>query len=135
MLITSVFAIILMGLGCTNSKPRGSDIPLTAVTFVSAEQIGGTEGTADSTGLTLTFSADPTTLTVDNITVTGATKGTLSGSGTTRTLAISGITVGNGETVSVAIANPSGYTIIGSPKTAVVYKDPTVIKTVNARRS
>ena len=98
-------------------------IPPTAVTFESAVQTGGTSGTADSTGLTLTFSVDPTTLTADNITVTGATKGALSGSGLTRTLAISNITVGNGENVTVAIANPSGFTLTGSPQTAVVYKD------------
>ena len=94
----------------------------TAVTFESAVQTGGTSGTADSTGLTLTFSVDPTTLAAGDITVTGATKGALSGTGTTRTLAISNITVGNGETVSVAIASPSGFTLTGSPQTAVVYK-------------
>jgi hypothetical protein len=94
----------------------------TAVTFVSAVQTGGTWGTADSTGLTLTFSVDPTTLTADNITLTGATKGALSGSGTTRSLTISSITVGNGETVSVAITNPSGYSISKSPRYAEVYK-------------
>jgi hypothetical protein len=99
----------------------GSFTP-TAVTFESAVQTGGTDGTDNSTGLTLTFSVDPTTLTADDITLTGATKGALSGTGTTRTLAISDITVANGETVSVAIANPRGFTISGSPKTAVVYK-------------
>ncbi|HOV12803.1 MAG TPA: DUF1566 domain-containing protein [Spirochaetota bacterium] len=72
--------------------------------------------------MTLTFSVDPTTLAASDITVTGATKGALSGTGTTRSLAISAITVGNGETVSVAIASPSGFTISGSPKTAVVYR-------------
>jgi hypothetical protein len=94
------------------------------VDFLSATQISGASGTADSTGLTLTFSADPTTLTADNITVTGATKGDLSGSGTTRTLTISNITVLNGETVSVTITSPAGYSISGSPQTAVVYRAP-----------
>ena len=96
----------------------------TGVTFDSAVQTGGADGTTDSTGLTLTFSADPTTLSVDDITVTGATKGALSGTGTTRSLAISDITAANGGTVSVAIANPSGYSISGSPQTAVVYRAP-----------
>ncbi len=96
---------------------------LIPVTFNSAVQSGGTSSTADSTGLTLTFSVDPTTLAASDITVTGATKGVLSGTGTTRSLVISAITVGNGETVSVAIASPSGFSISGSPKTAVVYKD------------
>ncbi|MBN2650824.1 MAG: DUF1566 domain-containing protein [Spirochaetales bacterium] len=105
---------------------------LTAVTFESAVQTGGTSGTVDSTGLILTFSVDPTSLTADNITVTGATKGTLSVTGTTRTLAISNITVANGETVSVAIADPSEFTISGSPQTTVVYKDIRVRVTYNA---
>ena len=95
---------------------------LTNITFLSATQIGGTSGTANSRGLILNFSADPTTLTAGNITVTGATKGALSGTGATRTLAISNITVANGETVSVEITRAVGYLITGSPKTAVVYK-------------
>jgi formylglycine-generating enzyme required for sulfatase activity len=94
-----------------------------AVTFESAVQTGGTSGTVSSTGLTLAFSADPTTLTAQHITVNGVTKGALTGSGTTRTLGISNITVGNGETVSVAIANPDGFAISGLLQTAVVYKD------------
>ena len=97
----------------------------TAVTFESAEAADGADGTTNTTELTLTFSVDPTTLTADDITVTGALyKGALSGEGTTRTLAISDITVGNGETVEVAIASPSGFTISGSPQTAVVYRAP-----------
>lgn len=102
----------------------GDDSTPTAFTFESAVQTGGTSGTTDSTALTLTFSDDPTTLTAGDITVTGATSGELTGTGTTRTLAISDITVGNGETVSVAIASPSGYTIDGSPETVVVYRAP-----------
>jgi len=96
----------------------------TAVTFESAVQTGGTSGAADTTALTLAFSFDPKTLAANDITVTGATKGALSGSGLTRTLAISDITVSNGETVTVAIASPTGFTLSGSPKTAVVYRAP-----------
>jgi len=93
------------------------------VIFQGVVQTGGDDDPpATTTGLTLTFSVDPTTLTVDNITVTGATKGTLSGTGTTRSLTISAITVANGATVSVEIANPAGYAITGSPQTAVVYR-------------
>lgn len=55
-----------------------------AVTFESAVQTGGSSDTADSTGLTLTFDIDPTTLAAGDITVTGATKGALSSTGTTR---------------------------------------------------
>ena len=131
-IIVIIFAIagILLLPGCSTPKndPASKNDPTpTAVTFESAVQTGGTSGTTDSTGLTLIFSVDPTTLTSDEITVTGATRGALSGTGTTRSLAISVITVGNGETVSVAIASPSGYSISGSPQTAVVYKDTRVV--------
>ena len=120
-----IVASLMLTIACDLTGPddgNGGETTPTAVTFVSAAQTGGTSGTVDSTGLTLTFSVDPTTLTADNITVTGATKGALSGSGTTRTLAISGITVADGATVSVAIVNPSGFTISGSPQAAVVYR-------------
>ena len=130
-----IAASLLLTTGCptpVDGGNGGGGTPPTAVTFVSAVAADGADGTENTTELTLTFSVDPTTLTADNITVTGATKGALSVSGTTRTLAISNITVANGETVSVAIANPSGYTISGSPKTAVVYKDLRVRVTYNA---
>jgi len=92
------------------------------VTFQSAVQTGGTSNSVTTTGLTLSFSVYPTTLTADNITVTGATKGTLSGTGTTRSLVLSAITVANGETVSVTVTSPAGFAITDSTKTAVVYK-------------
>jgi len=63
---------------------------------------------------------------LDDITLTGATKGELTGSGLTRTLNISNITVENSETLSIEITNPSGFTISGSPQTAVVYRAPYV---------
>lgn len=110
----------------TAAFPATGSVPDVDVVFENAVQTGGTSETANSTGLTLTFDVDPTTLTVDNITVTGATKGVLSDSGTTRNLAISNITVANGATVSVTITSPAGYAISGSPKTAVVYRAPYV---------
>ncbi|HPH03771.1 MAG TPA: InlB B-repeat-containing protein, partial [Spirochaetota bacterium] len=61
----------------------------------------GTPGSVTTTELTLTFDVEPVGLDIDDITVTGATKGSLSGTGTTRTLTISGVTVGNGGTVTV----------------------------------
>jgi hypothetical protein len=123
--ILSVIAIMLMSYGCTQTESddggEGGPAPI-AVTFESVVQTGGTSGTSDSTGLILTFDVDPTTMTADNITVTGATKNALSGSGTTRTLSISKLTVDNNTTVSISISNPSGYAISGSSKTAVVYR-------------
>ncbi len=122
-----VAALVLFAIGCEMPGTGGDGgVSPTAVTFESAVQTGGTSETADSTGLILTFSVDPTTLSADDITLTGATKGELTGTGTTRTLAISAITVGNGKTVSVAIADPSGYTISSSPQTAVVYREITI---------
>ncbi len=97
------------------------------VTFSDATQVGGISDTTSSTSLTLTFSFDPTTLAASDIIVTGATTGALSGSGTTRSLTIAAITVANGATVSVAVASPVGYSIAGSPRTAVLYKAPVVV--------
>lgn len=92
-----------------------------AVSFVSLTA-NGVSGSVVTTALTLTFDVDPASLTASDITLTGATKGTLSGSGTSRTLAISAITVANGSEITVALANPAGYAIAGSSKTVSVYK-------------
>jgi titin len=59
-------------------------------------------------------------LAASDITVTGATKGALSGTGTSRSLAISAITVANGANVTVALANPAGFTITPASKTVAV---------------
>jgi|GEM_PF-1921104 len=108
--------------GTSDYSPSSSSIPLKSVVFQSAVQTGGTSATVDSTGLTLTFDVDPDILSADNITVTGATKGALTGTGTTRSLAISDINVANEGNVSVSITSPSGYSITGSPQTAAVYR-------------
>lgn len=97
------------------------------VVFSGVTQAGGAANAATTTSLTLNFSVDPASLTASNITVTGATAGTLTGSGTTRNLEISDITVADGATVSVSVTSPSGFAITGSPKTAVVYKAPITI--------
>ena len=64
----------------------------------------GTANTVDSTQLTFTFSREPVGLVAGNITLTAgtgsATRGTLSGSGTTWTLGITGVRQGN---ITVAI--------------------------------
>lgn len=122
-LLYSLAVILVLALtltGCSGGKSSGGGGTATVV-FENVVQSGGISETADSTGLILTFSRDPKTLTADHITVTGAIKGALSGTGTTRTLAISNISVGDGGTISVAITNPPGYKIEGSPKTVVVY--------------
>ena len=103
-----------------------------SITFNSAAQTGGTPGTVSSTGIVLTFSADPVGLTAGDITINSGTgaavKGiTLSGSGTTRTIELSSVSI-EGD-VSVSIGNFGGFTVNGSPQTATVYRDnvaPTV---------
>jgi|GEM_PF-2580653 len=95
------------------------------IEFLSAAQVGGTDGTAYTTALTLTFSENPEGLQVSHITVTGATRGELTGTGgDTRTLAISNIEVANGANVTVSIAN-FGY-FVGTPtgaRDAQVFRD------------
>ena len=118
-LLIAVSLLLTIGCDLTGTNDAG----YTEVTFLSAEETGGTSSTVDSTGLTLTFDVDPTTsLKAGNIILLGATKGELSGSGTTRNLAISDIIVGNGATVSVAIMSPSGVLISGLLQTANIYR-------------
>jgi uncharacterized repeat protein (TIGR02543 family) len=81
----------------------------------------GMSGSVTTTVLTLSFDVDPSSLAADDITVSGATKGTLSGTGTTRTLGISAITVVNGPNVTVALASPAGFSITPSSRTVAVY--------------
>jgi fibronectin type 3 domain-containing protein len=95
---------------------NGGDV---AVTFNSV--IANGSSTQTTTQLTLTFSQAITGLSASDITLSGmsgASKGTLNGSGSTYTLGISGFT-GSG-TLSVAVAK-SGYAISGSPKTVSIY--------------
>jgi hypothetical protein len=99
-------------------------VPPTVVTFTAA-QTGGTSGTADSTGIVLTFSTSVTGLTADKITITNGTgaavKGTLSGSGTTWTIALTSVTTeGN---ISVDVADWTGFDVTTSAQTVAVYKD------------
>jgi hypothetical protein len=117
--------IVFLTIGCdfigdNDGRIDGETTPTTVI-FESMVAIDGADGTANTTGLSLSFSVDPTTLTTEHITVAGATKGELIGTGTTRTLSISNITVANGEAVSVVIETPNGYSLSGSPKLAVVY--------------
>jgi len=105
--------------GGNNSGGNNSGGGDTAVTFSSVTADGSVAQTTAQ--LTLTFSQAITGLTANDITlsgVSGVTKGTLSGSGPSYTLPISGFT--SGGTLSVAVAR-SGYTISGSPKTVSIY--------------
>ena len=91
-----------------------------AVTLNSVSANGSSSQT--TTQLTLAFSKAITGLSADNITlsgVTGVTKGTLSGSGPSYALPISGFT--SGGTLSVTVSSPTGYSISGSPKSTTIY--------------
>jgi len=97
------------------------------IVFLGTSQWGGSFAVAETTELTLNFNTDPTFLSADLITITGATKGTLTGKGLSRTLSISDITVMNGDKVSVTItcpaeSVPSGYAFAESTRTARVYR-------------
>ena len=91
----------------------------TAVTLDSVIPNGSNSQT--TTQLTLIFSHAITGLTADDISlsgVSGVNKGTLSGTGSTYTLPISGFSAGG--TLSVEVAK-SGYTISGSPMPVTIY--------------
>jgi hypothetical protein len=96
----------------------------TNVSFV-ATQAGGTSGTANSTGIVLTFSESVSDLTAGNITITdgtgAVTKGTLSGTGTTWTIGLTNVaTQGN---VTVAVGNFGTFNVTTPPQTVTVFKD------------
>ena len=91
----------------------------------TAVQTGGTSGTADSTGINLTFSDLVEHLTADDITITNGTgvvtKGTLSGSGTTWTIGLASVTSqGN---VTVTVGNFGWFNVITGAQTVAVYKN------------
>lgn len=104
-------------MGCQNAntpEDKPSEVKFSGLTA------NGTAGSVSTTKLTLTFSADPTTLATSDITVTGATKGALTGTGTTRILSVSEITVANGANITVALSNPAGFTFTPASKTVAV---------------
>jgi len=84
----------------------------------------GTAETEDTTVLTLEFDVVPQTLSIHDITITGATKGTLSGNGNTRQLTITDITVEEGETITIEIADPAGFVLLTKTKTVVIHRAP-----------
>jgi len=101
-----------------------------AVTFNSVAANGSASQT--TTQLTLIFSQTIAGLSDTDITlsgVSGVTKGSLSSSGSTYTLPISGFTAGG--TLSVAVSK-SGYSISDSPKTITIsyYSDSSIAKDI-----
>ncbi|MCL2066220.1 MAG: InlB B-repeat-containing protein [Treponema sp.] len=88
------------------------------VAFTGLSANGGSTQTTSQ--LTLTFDKPVTGLVASDITLSGmsVTKGSLSGTGPTYTLSISGVS--SGGTLNVSVAKP-GFTISGSPRTVTVY--------------
>ncbi|MGI6726498.1 MAG: Ig-like domain-containing protein [Christensenellales bacterium] len=90
----------------------------------TAEQTGGANGTADSTGIKLTFDKDITGLTADKITLTNGTgeasKGNLTGSGQTWDLAFAQVT--KPGDIYVSIANFGDYRVTNNPQPVRVHK-------------
>jgi len=120
LLITLVFGIILVG--CkeepTDDNNKTNHISDPDITYnVTAN---GTANTETTTQLTFTFSAEVSGLTAENITITNgtgsATKGTLTGNGTSWSLNITNISAG---TVKIKIVKTG---IENSEKTVTVYK-------------
>ena len=91
------------------------------ITFNSVTANGSALPLQSSTQLTLTFSQAIIGLSANDITISGVSdvnKGTLSGSGPTYILPISGFT--EDGTLTVAVAK-SGYTISGTSKPVIIY--------------
>jgi len=96
------------------AQPR---LPVNFVALIA----NGFNDTETTTELTLLFSSDPTTLEAGDITVIGADKGELSGTGPIRNLEISNIGVNNGDEVTVTLKSPAGYDIIPSSRNVAVF--------------
>jgi|GEM_PF-5437190 len=116
-------AVLLMGtsvlVACGKNDSNDTSNPISiSWTGLTANGAADTETT---TALTLTFDKDPTTLSVDNISLAGAKKGELGGTGVTRTLDIYNISVNEGDDLTVTISNPNGFAISGSTKTVTVH--------------
>jgi len=119
-ILTTALVFTMMVVGCDNGLTGDNEAPQTVeYEFNSATANGSSMET--TTQLTLTFSQAIAGLSAADITLTGVsdvTKGTLSGTGPTYTLPISGFNTG--RTLNVAVSK-TGYTINGSPKNVTIY--------------
>ena len=116
----------------TGTAPTGNT-PLTGISF-SAVQTGGTNGTADSTGINLIFSQAVIGLTASDITISNdtgaAVKGTLSGSGTSWNIGLLSVTTQGNVTVSIDDFN--SLRITNSPQSVAIFKDQTIAPTITS---
>jgi len=117
--LDSLIANYTTGLKSIQSGGSSGGGGSTSVTFSGLTANGSSSST--TTQLTLTFSAAISGLAAGDITlsgVSGVSKGTLSGSGPSYTLPISGFTAGGTLTVAVAKSN---YTITNPSRTVTIY--------------
>lgn len=101
-----------------------TDFKGTEVTISSMTQVGGTSGSADSTGIEITFGKAVTGLKAEHITITNdtgaATKGDLTGSGTEWTIALASVeTAGK---VKVLVSGLDGYKFPATATEVTIYK-------------
>ena len=91
--------------------------------WTGAAQAGGESGQADTTAVDITFSREVPGLTADHFTVEGTAAGALTG-GTDGIywLAISDITVEDGEEITVSVTSPEGYEITPASQTVQVWR-------------
>jgi len=119
-----IVAMAFVFVGCDNgTTDSGSGNQPVPVTLNSVTADGNSDGTSNTTELTITFSAAVTGITADSFTLSGKatspSKGALSGSGPTYTLPISNF-IANDE-ITIRVGNVPDYDITGDPKTANIY--------------
>ena len=110
-------AVLLSGCPTAVTDPTPSPIQ---VEFTSLAA-NGESAVTTTTEFYLTFDVDPGNLTVTDVTVTGAGLDSVSGAGNTRTVAVSGITVADGDSVTVDLGDRAGYEVTPMSRTVPVY--------------
>lgn len=113
LLIVMIIAIAVATVAC-GKKPEQTPTTTTNLEWIEL-LADGVAGIKETTRLQLKFDKNPTNITEANVIIVGATKGKLTGVGTSRYLAISNILVAEGAHVTVTLTNPVGFSI--TPKT------------------
>jgi uncharacterized protein YjdB len=89
---------------------------------VTSLTANGSANATTTTELKLTLNKAPVGFTNDNISVSGATKGTATNVGAVWTIPISNITVAEGANVTVTLTNPDGYSITPLVNNVAIHK-------------
>jgi len=93
----------------------------TPITFNGATA-NGTNGVTTTTQLTLNFNGNPSTLAIENISISGGVSvSNLQGTGNNRTLTISGNWT-NGQQVTINLTDPTGYIITPQTQSATLHR-------------